>query len=60
MTPHERQLIDAGAVRIPARRHKVYILHGRRVTLHSGSRPKSYESEKVKRILRHAGKAVGT
>jgi len=49
---YERQLRDAGAVRIPARRHKVYMLDGQRITLHSGSFSNRYEQTKVKQILR--------
>jgi len=57
MTSHERALRDAGAVPIPCRRHKVYMLNGQRVTLHRGSRAKSYEAAYVRRIINRAGRA---
>ena len=56
MRESERLLLRAGAIPIAASRHKVYLLGGRRVTLHHGSRVKSYEVEAVKRAIRKAGR----
>ena len=57
MTSHERALRDAGAIPIPCRRHKVYLLNGQRVTLHRGSKVKSDEAAYVRRIINRLGRA---
>ena len=57
MTSHERALRDAGAIPIPCRRHKVYMLHGQRVTLHRGTKANPQEVKMVRRILNRLGRA---
>lgn len=51
----ERLLRRAGAERIPARRHIVYLLQGERFTLHRGTRTDDMELQKVKKRLRKLG-----
>lgn len=56
MTESERLLRAAGAVKVKARRHLVYVLGGERITLHRGNRPNVQEIQSVRRALRRAGK----
>lgn len=47
MPPHERLLISLGAKRVPKRRHRVYMLHGVRFSLHQGSKRSYFEQREV-------------
>ncbi len=51
----ERLVRRAGGVRIPAKRHIVYLVRGERFTLHSGTRPNSRELAGVRKQLRRLG-----
>jgi hypothetical protein len=55
MTESEKLLIRAGAIQIPGRRHRVYLLKGKRFALHLGTKPHSMELKRVKKKLREMG-----
>lgn len=53
MTKHERLLISLGATYKPSKRHKVYVLHGVRFSLHRGSNRSNDEERQVRgKLLR--------
>lgn len=51
----ERLLINFGAVKVPATRHKVYLLMGERFTLHNGTKCVHFEDAQVRSKLRKLG-----
>lgn len=54
MTENERRLIAAGATFQERRRHRVYYLGGKRVTVHRGGKPNPRESALVRQVIRRA------
>lgn len=57
MSNAEKALRRFGAVPVPARRHKVYMLAGVRFTLHSGTRPNPREEKAIMCRLRQLQRA---
>lgn len=55
MRNSERLLMQYGAVKIPATKHKVYLLNGVRFTLHNGSRYSPREDAIIRSKLRKLG-----
>ncbi len=55
MSEAEKLLRRLGGVRIPAKRHKVYLLAGVRFTLHSGSKADPVELKATRQQLRRMG-----
>lgn len=56
MPPHERLLIKLGAVRMNNQRHRVYILHGVRFSLHQGTNRSWFEQRQVMSKLKQMAK----